>query len=155
MATPETASEVILFKNQHGNCSIVLRSLAVVSFINGKFFTVNAKLQDELKQAADNGEFGVYVDQDEASIDPSAATPMDQLKKKLRDELMAELKAGGKLVDGGSSVEIPGQSQQSLATTADIVGAAELTPEEQALKDKQSAENLSALDKLNKLKAGN
>lgn len=144
------AQEVILFKNTSGNCSIVLKSLAVVSFINGKFFTTNSRLQAELKAAADEGEFGVYIDQNEASIDPDAATPMDQLRKKLREELMQELKAGGKLVDGGSSTVLPGQTQQSMATTTDIVGAADLTPEQQAIKDNQEA----ALNKLNILKAG-
>ena len=151
MTTIEKTADnsVILFKNTSGNCSIILKSLTKVSFIDGKFFTTNKKLQAELEAEAEDGNFGLYIDTAEPSIDPNFATPMDQLRERLRKELMAELAAGGKLVDAGSSVVQPGQTQQSMSTTNNVVGAADLTPEEQAIKDGQAeTKELTPAEKL-------
>ena len=133
MSTPVT-----LFKNQNGNCNAVLRSGTVIAFISGKFFTTKASLQAELQAAADNeNEFGIYVDPAEPTIDPEFASPMDQLRKKHRDELLAELKAGGKLVDAGVSAGT--LTQQAMTTSNQMPGQAELTDEQKALAEQQKA----------------
>jgi len=149
---------VTVFKNQHGNVNVALKSGAVVPFISGKFWTEKAALAAELMQAAEEGEFGIYVDSNEHEIDTEFASPMDQLKKKFREEHLAELAAQGKLVDGGTYDGGGTQAlQASAASTTDIVGAETLTAEQQATKDAQLealklGADQSPLAKLNALK---
>lgn len=155
-------NQVTLFKNQHGNCNAVLKSGAVISFVSGKFFTTKQALQAELQAAADNeNEFGIFVDPSEPSIDPEFASPMDQMRKKIRDELMAELKAGGKLVDAGVSDQT--LTQQGLATSQSVPGQAPASTEQTELSEEQKAAiaegsadtRTPAQIQLDKLKAGN
>lgn len=131
---------VTLFKNHNGNVGVALHlrdgSVQTVPFVSGKFFTTVKKLADALQEAADNAEFGIYVDPNEPDIDPECATPMDQMKRKLREEVLAEMRAEGLLIkDAGVSSQAT--IQGSLATSADVVGATEPTAAEQALKQKQ------------------
>lgn len=159
---------VTLFKNQHGNVNVALYvngAINTVAFVQGKFFTTDVQLQAALQRAADSYEFGIYVDPADDSIDPEFATPLDQLKKKLREEILAEMKAGGKLVDGG--VSAPGSLQSSMTSTEGVVGAGELSEEAKELKEQQLAalkaveaakavpEEGGALSALEKLKLGN
>lgn len=156
-------STVTLFKNRNGNVNVALThlgSVSTVAFISGKFFTTDKRLEATLTDLAEHGEFGIYIDSEEKDIDPQYATPMDQMKKKVRDELLAELRAEGLLKDAGTSTQAP--LQQSIGTSADaIVGAQGLSDPEQALKEAQIAElnkptqtntTLSAADMLAKLK---
>ncbi|WP_411706265.1 hypothetical protein [Edaphovirga cremea] len=132
-------AEVTLFKNVHGNVNAALKSGTTVSFINGKFFTTVAKLQAELQECAETGEFGIYVDLGEPTIDTEYATPMDQLKRKIREELLAELKAGGQLVDAGVSHP----TNQTLGMTNSLEGSAngvEMTEEQKQLQAQQQAD---------------
>lgn len=160
---------VTLFKNSNGNVNVALKSGRTVAFILGRFFTVDKKLQAELQEAADaDQEFGVYVDPSEPEIDPECATPMDQMKKRMRDELMAELASQGRLVDAGNSSQT--LTQAGMTTTAGVAGQAPLSEEAKALAESQLAASgsgsaaepvagavtegstLSALEKLNALK---
>jgi hypothetical protein len=128
---------VTLFKNSNGNVNVALKSGNTVAFILGRFFTTNAKLQAELQEAADNSqEFGIYVDIAEPEIDPECATPLDQLRKRVREEVMAELKAGGRLVDAGVSHQT--LTQQSISSSASVAGQAELTEGQRKLAEDQT-----------------
>ena len=127
------SNTVTLFKNYHGNVHVALKSGRTVAFINGKFFTTERALENELMDAAETGEFGIYIDSAETEIDPQYATPMDQLKKKLRDELLEELKAGGRLVDAGVSVEQP----LRVASSQTVAGQGEATEAQRILADQQ------------------
>ena len=131
MTTPVT-----LFKNRNGNCNAALKSGVTVAFVNGRFFTTKANLQAELQAAVDNdNEYGIWIDPSEPTIDPEYATPMDQLRKKHRDELLAELKAGGKLVDAGVSDQT--LTQQGLATSVVVPGQGGASDELVALAEEQ------------------
>jgi hypothetical protein len=152
-------SEVTLFKNDHGCVHVALKSGQTVAFIEGKLFTTNKVLEQELQAAADVGEFGIYVDANEPQIDPEFATPMDQMRKKMREELLVELAAGGRLVDAGTSSQKP--LQQSMASSENIVGAGELDAATAALKqaqiddlNKPAPEATGALSALDRLKTG-
>lgn len=131
-------SQVTLFKNTNGNVNIVLKSTKLVSFINSKFFTTDKKLETELLDAAENGEFGVYIDPVESEIDPQYATPMDQLKKKMRDDLLAEIAAGkvaGYAADGGTYTQR--NLQESLGNSNNAIVGTEQTQAEQDIADLQ------------------
>ncbi len=139
-------ANVTLFKNSHGNVQIALASGVLVAFLldpatgQGRFFTSNKKLERDLQAAVDNdNEFGVYIDPAEPVIDLNAATPIEQLEKKLRAKIMQELLEGGKLVDAGISVQNPAQTTQAIASTTSVPGA-QLTQEQQALQDSQTAQ---------------
>lgn len=157
---------VTLFKNSNGNVNVALKSGNTVAFILGRFFTTNTKLQAELQEAADNSqEFGVYVDVAEPEIDPECATPMDQLRKRIREETIAELKAGGHLVDAGVSVQT--LTQQAMSSSTSVAGQVEQTEEQRKLAEQQTTvitegSNNPSVDTrtpqqiaLDKLKAGN
>lgn len=158
-------STVTLFKNINGNCAVALYvgvAVHTVPFVSGKFFTTDEELEAVLIKAAKTREFGVYIDANEPDIDPLCATPMEQMKRKAREELIAEMRANPDLArDMGISVQAP--LSQSLTNSTGVVGAAELSDTEQALRDKQIADmntpaaagtNLSAADMLAKLKGG-
>lgn len=146
MSQGQVESLVTLFKNHHGNVNVVLPSTRVIPFLldpetnQGKFFTSDKKLERELQWAAEEGEFGVFVDPADATIDINAATPMEQLEKKIRAKLMAELQAGGKLVDAGISSVSAAQMQAAMSSTTSLPGAS-LSEEAQLL---QAAQQLAA-----------
>lgn len=123
-------ANVTLFKNQHGNVQVALPSGIVVPFMldpatgQGRFFTSNKKIERELNFAVENdNEFGIYIDPAEPIIDVNAATPLEQLEKKLRAKIMAELAAGGKLIDAGISVQSQAQTNSLIASTTSLPGA--------------------------------
>lgn len=154
--------QVTLFKNTHGNVNVALKSGRCVAFIMGRFFTTDKRLAAELQEAADaDQEFGVYVDVAEPEIDPECATPMDQMKKRMREELLAELKSEGRLVDAGTSTQT--LTQQAMTSSAGVAGQAPLSEAAQELAEAQTTTVTegsapvttsvpSALDKLNALK---
>lgn len=137
-------ANVTLFKNSHGNVQIALASGVLVAFLldpatgQGRFFTSNKKLERDLQAAVDNdNEFGVYIDPAEPIIDLNAATPLEQLKAKIRKELMAELQSGGQLIDAGISRPSPDQLNQAIASTTSLPGAS-LTEEQIQLQQSQA-----------------
>lgn len=142
MSLTQAEAIVTLFKNHHGNVNVVLPSTAVIPFLldpetnQGKFFTSNPKLQRELQAAAEEGEFGIFIDPADSTIDMNAATPMEQLEKKIRAKLMAELQAGGKLIDAGISTLTQAQVQAAMSSTLAVPGASQ-TEAEVALQSSQ------------------
>ena len=126
----QVEANVTLFKNSHGNVQVALPSGIVIPFMldpgtgQGRYFTSNKKIERELSQAVENdNEFGIYIDPQEPVIDVNAATPLEQLEKKLRAKIMAELQAGGKLIDAGISTQSAAQTQALVASTTSLPGA--------------------------------
>lgn len=154
-------STVTLFKNANGTVNAAIQhlgSVITIAFVSGKFFTTDERLEATLIQLAKHREHGIYIDTDESDIDPECATPLDQMKKKLREEIIAEMRAAGELTkDAGTSTQLP--QSQTLTASNDIVGGAPLTEQEQALREAQLNElnnpqpnvTLSAADLLAKL----
>lgn len=125
-------ANVTLFKNSHGNVQVALPSGIVIPFMldpgtgQGRYFTSNKKIERELNLAVENdNEFGIYIDPQEPVIDVNAATPLEQLEKKLRAKIMAELAQGGRLIDAGISVQSPAQTQSLIASTTSLPGASQ------------------------------
>ena len=123
---------VNLFKNSHGNVQVALPSGQVIPFMldpgtgQGRYFTTNKKIERELMFAVENdNEFGIYIDPAEPVIDTNAATPLEQLEKKLRAKIMAELAAGGKLIDAGISVQSQAQTNSMIASTTSVPDASQ------------------------------
>lgn len=149
MSQNQAENLVTLFKNHHGNVNVVLPSTRVIPFLldpetnQGKFFTADPKIQRELQAAAKEGEFGVFVDPADPVIDLNAATPMEQLEKKIRTKLMAELQAGGKLIDAGISSVSAAQMQAAMSSTTSLPGAS-LSEEAQLLQAAQQLEQAPA-----------
>lgn len=126
----QVEANVTLFKNAHGNVQVALPSGTVIPFMldpgtgQGRYFTNNRKIERELNNAVENdNEFGIYIDPQESVIDINAATPLEQLEKKLRAKIMAELQAGGKLIDAGISVQSQAQTNSMIASTLSNPGA--------------------------------
>jgi hypothetical protein len=141
MSFADVENIVPLFKNSNGNVQIVLKDGTTVAFLKdpaggpGRFFTSNAKLMRQLQECVDSDqEFGVFIDSAEPTIDTNAATPMDQMRKKIREELMAELRAGGKIVEPSSYNALDtAKAQAAIGGTNTVVGS-EISPEQELVR---------------------
>lgn len=102
---------VTLFKNKHGSVAVLTPKGEPIHFAQGRFWTTQAKFSNYLQQLADNGnECGVYVDPQEPEIDTENTTPLEILRRKIRLELEAEIKAG-KI--NATARTTPGNSEQA------------------------------------------
>lgn len=150
-------TEVTLFKNVHGNVQVVT-TFGTYPFVGGRFFTTDKEVEEKLKKLAERGEHGLFIDPNEPTVDPDAATPMDALKKKIIAEHMASLRTGGN--SGITESEQEG-IQRSVVSTADseINPSAQvaLTPEQKIelqtgtqQQQATSQAHQALMDKLNK-----
>lgn len=114
-----TENIVPLFKHRKKNIKVVGGSNRTYPFINHQYFTANKAEIAELTKLAEEGGNGIYIDPAEPSIDTNAATPMAKLEKNLRDKLLAELAAEGRLIDPSSSDQ--SRSTAAITSTADSV----------------------------------
>lgn len=135
-------TEVTLFKNIHGRVNAALANGVTVSFIDGKFFTTDQRLEKVLQRCAEHGEHGIYVDANEPTIDPNAATPEERMEKKLRAKILAELAGEGKLIDGGTSE----QPKLAMTTSHQVAGGSESSLQAQALAEMKEATDTAQVD---------
>lgn len=148
---------VPLFKHRKKHTKVVGNSNRTYAFTNHQYFTTNEAEIAELTKLATSGVCGIYIDQAQPTIDTDAATPMAQLEKSIRENLLAELKAEGKLVEESSSDQSPGLAK--IVSTADSTingnSAAEQADEaRKAAQAEQQLANNPALAALNALKQG-
>lgn len=145
---------VPLFKQKRGNASIVLPNGRLVMFANGRFFTVEEDLIAHLVKMAKTQEAGVYIDPQESEIDVNAATPMEQERKKIRAQLLAELRANPSLLEdssyGTNRASVLGVTSSTSAVPEGTTAATQAAP----LKVSGAEDNASALSALEKLKSG-
>lgn len=135
-------TEVTLFKNINGRVNAALANGQTVAFIDGKFFTTDKRLEDFLQRCAEHGEHGIYVDANEPTIDPAAATPEERMEKKIRAKILAELAEEGKLIDAGTS-DAP---KLAMTTSAQVAGGAESSLQAQALAELKDAADEAKVD---------
>lgn len=110
-------AEVTLFKNHHGTVQ-VCTTKGTFPFVAGRFFTTDEELEKHFKILAERGEHGIYIDPQEKTIDPNAATPMEALKKKIIAEHEAAKQLGG---NSGITESEQAGIQKSVVSTADSV----------------------------------
>lgn len=96
--------------------SIVLEDGTLVAFANKQYFTEDKEIIGRLERAAARGEFGIFIDPKDPTIDMDAATPMERLRAEIRKELLAE-QASGKIAAPQASVSQQPSAQASVGTT--------------------------------------
>lgn len=106
---------VTLFKNTHGSVNVV-RKGKVFPFNSGRFWTSNKEDQELLKKIAEAGEQGVYIDPQEPDIDPTAASPMEVLRRKIIKEWQEQQ---AQVHDHGEYGA--GKNQLGVSSTADSI----------------------------------
>lgn len=80
------------FHSHTPNIFTVLKTGTRVDFIGGMYYTKDEKIIEELTEmVATSDQF--YIDAAEPYVDPEALTPYEQLKKKIKAELVAEMEA--------------------------------------------------------------
>lgn len=84
-----------LFKSSIPNIFMILASGTKAEFANGIFFTTDEDDIAYLTKEVKRGHPHIYIDANEPEIDTDAVTPYEQLRKKIRQELMAEMQAAG------------------------------------------------------------
>lgn len=147
---------VPLFKHRKKNIKVVGQSNRTYPFINHQYFTTNKAEIAELTELAEDAGNGIYIDENEPSIDTNAASPMAKLEKDLRSKLLAELAAQGRLIE--SSESDTSRNTAKITSTADSVlnanSAAERTEaERKAVEDAKRLASNPALANLEALKA--
>lgn len=115
---------VTLFKNKRGNVSVVLPDGFRVMFANGQYYTENKRLEAYLTQCAETGDAGIYIDPERPTIDTLAATPMEQLHRDIRRQVLEELRQSGMLKGGETTVGIQ-SSTPHMSAPAGVVAEAE------------------------------
>lgn len=117
-----------IFKCYIPSCSYFFKNGKQAAFLNGQYTTDNQQEISELM--AEVGEIGkhsskhphIYVDADEQEIDSDALSPLEELKRKAREEVLAEMAAASNATnDMGTSIQgklIPASSKDVEATAA-------------------------------------
>lgn len=103
-----------LFKHRKGNTTVVGAKGAMYHFqgVPGRYWARNKAEHEELMKLAETGEAGIYIDPKEPEIDTDATTPMEQMKRKIIAEFMAEQ----------AKIKDVGEYDASLAAAARAVG---------------------------------
>lgn len=137
---------VPLFKNKRANCAVVGKSGTVYKFQgtpHGRCWVTKESEIAELMALAKAGEAGIYIDDKEASVDPSAATPLEVMKKKIIQEYLAEQ---AKVKDAGTSIQNIHQQAAAVAGTDEnvLTGSALASQKNQATLTGQDSPALAA-----------
>lgn len=98
-----------LYKNARQGTNVVLKDGSVIGFVKGRYFTTNEEHKAELDWMASKGEAGVFIDENEPTVDTEAVTPLEIERRKAVEEF--KKKYG--LVETSGRVEI-GQPAQVL-----------------------------------------
>lgn len=73
----ENAKTVTLFKNASPRVAVFTKEGVPLYFIDGMYYTTIKKHEDFLKECAENGECGVYIDKDSPTIE--ATKPLEEV----------------------------------------------------------------------------
>lgn len=110
---------VPLFKQAKGNATVVLPNGRKIMFANGRYFTEETEIIETLVRMAKTKEAGVFIDPQEPDVDMFAATPLEQERKRIRRELLAELRANPSLLQDSSYGA--GANRLNVSGTTDVV----------------------------------
>lgn len=115
-----------LYKMQSGaSCNISTADGKLLHFVNGAFFTADAKIIKWLDEQIEAGEYGLYVDPEETTVDTEALTPELRLRRKIEAEFLAKYSNNPA---NKAAVSNPGNSVQGgLAASAGSMTAAAST----------------------------
>lgn len=147
-------STIPLFKNRHGNVAVV-KGKHTFHFNSGRYWPKDDAELKVLQELADRKGQGVYIDPNEPDIDPSAATPLDVMKKRIIAEYLADQ---AKIKDAGNyeapnlqksaastaSSEVNGNTLATEVAKAALLGEQKITPVEEK-KEQSALEKLQAL----------
>lgn len=152
---------VPLFKHRKQAVKLVGESGKTYVFRNGQYFSMLDADIAEMTKIAKSKLTGVYIDPDQPTIDTEAADPVSIMKKNLREQILMELAAEGKLAEASQSDQSPGLTKITSTADSTINGnsaAEEVAKQElinkateQANKIVQTDSTLSALNKLKEL----
>lgn len=115
-------SVIRIFKATLPSVNYIFTNGKPAIFVQGKFTTnIDFEIQ-ELEREIATGHPHIYIDPAESEIDSDALTPMEILRAKVREELVAEMAAATNPANNmGTTVQEPVKP----ASTADIAQAAQ------------------------------
>lgn len=96
--------------------SIILEDGTLIAFANKQYYTEDKAIIARLERAAARGEFGVFIDPKDPTIDMDAATPMERLRADILKQLLAD-QASGKIAAPQASASAAVSAQASVGTT--------------------------------------
>jgi hypothetical protein len=112
---------VPLFKHRKPHARIVGLSLRTYNFVNGQYFTlIDAEIKELMKIVEDKSS-GIYIDPNQPTIDTDAADPISQLKLTMREQVLAELRKEGKLLDDSTSDQTGGVKGATSTASSTIM----------------------------------
>lgn len=112
-----------LFRSNLPSCKYIFRSGKVAEFVAGNYITKNQKEIDELNEEISYGHPHLFVEAGRTTVQADELDPLNALKKKLRQEILAEMDAasGNPHRDLGTSVQAADGGQMN---TQGLVAAA-------------------------------
>lgn len=116
-----SANLVNLYYSTKPSMNYTFRDGTVAHFVNGTFFTALPKQIEELNDLVASGNPFIYIKEGKEQIDRKLLDPTEALKARIREELIAEMKAGPVEKDLGNVA--PPDIMSAVTTTADVAGA--------------------------------
>ena len=149
---------VPLFKHRKPFINVTGASLTKYQFTQHRYFTAEPAKIAELQKLVESRACGIYIDPKEPTIDTEASDPASMLKKSVREQVLAELRASGKLVEDSDSKQTGlganvVNTASSTITNNSAAERVEAQRQEQVAEAQAAAATDPALSALEKLKA--
>ena len=111
-----------LYKSSMSAVNFICGNGDVITFAQGRYYTDNQKHISYLDAEIASGHPHIFIDPMEPEVASNLITPMQQLREKIRKELLAELAAGTPMKDMGntdpSAKLIPGNTRDIMQAAA-------------------------------------
>jgi hypothetical protein len=112
-----------VFFNSLVNCRYTFRNGKDANFLGGRYTTDNAAEIDELNHEISEGHPHIYVKEDERTIDTTVVDPMEAIRAKVRQELLAEMAANTAKDNDRGNYDVP-EKLQGIVNSNDIAEGA-------------------------------
>jgi hypothetical protein len=117
----QAAEEVVhLFNSNLPSVRYIFKSGEAAVFVNGVYTTNDPEKIAELTTECKRGHPNLFIDQKRVTVSMDELNPMAVLRKKIREELLAEQAAAR---DMGNSIAKPGTGQVNTAGIAGIAAS--------------------------------
>lgn len=144
---------VPLFKHRKQFIKVVGHRNTVYAFTNYQYFTADKVEIAELQKLAASGGCGIYVDPAHPTIDTDAATPMAQLEMSIKEKLLKQLIAEGRIVEPSTSDQSPGLEKITNTSDSTVNGNSAAEQLEKERLEAEAKERLAANPALAALEA--
>lgn len=128
-----------VFKSAIKHINILMENGKQLSFHNHRYETDDAAEIAFLNKQIEAGHVHIYVDDKEVTVDKDVKDPLEAIKEKVRQELLAEMAAATRKDNDAGSTESAAPASLGMATTASNNTAPDSNSPSQSIADKLAA----------------